>query len=265
MKIPLIFDIKRASTNDGPGLRTVLFLKGCNLNCFWCHNPEGKLPAAQRAVFAESCIRCGACHNICPTPQGCTACGSCAEVCPTHAKRIYGKSYTVDEILAIISADKAFFDATGGGVTFSGGECMLYPDFLQEVAKRCKKNGISVAVDTAGNVPFSSFEAILPYVDLFLYDIKALDPQLHRQGTGVENQLILSNLERLLTAGKQIQIRVPVIPGFNEGEEVARIGAYCAARGFVPEYLPYHAMGEGKKEALEQDCSSKAEDLPKRH
>lgn len=250
MRTPLIFDIKRASTNDGPGLRTVIFFKGCNLDCFWCHNPEGKKPLAQRAFFAAKCIGCGACKDVCPSPAACTACGRCTEGCPAQARRIYGKSYTVDRLFEIIQADAVFFAATGGGVTFSGGECMLYPEFLAEVAKRCKKNGISVAVDTAGNVPFSHFERVLPYVDLFLYDIKALDSELHRKGTGVENGLILQNLECLRERGKQIIIRTPVIPDFNEGAEVERIKAYCILRGLAHELLAYHAFGESKKAAL---------------
>ncbi|MBQ8357370.1 MAG: glycyl-radical enzyme activating protein [Clostridia bacterium] len=250
MKKPLIFDIKRASLNDGPGVRTVIFFKGCNLNCFWCHNPEGKSPDAQIAFFAEKCMGCGNCAKVCASPAACTVCGACVTGCPTEARRLYGKPYTVEELLTAILADKPYYHATGGGVTFSGGECMLYPDFLANVAERCQKNGVSVAVDTAGNVPYAAFERVLPYTDIFLYDIKALDSALHCRGTGVSNTLILKNLDRLQNSGKKMIIRTPVIPDFNQGEEVERIRAYCAARGLTHELLAYHALGESKREAL---------------
>ena len=247
---PLIFDIKRSSTVDGPGVRTAVFLKGCNLNCYWCHNPEGKQAVPQLAFFEEKCVGCGTCKKVCPSPRQCTVCGACTDNCPTQARKLYGKAYTQDELLQIIRADKAFFDATGGGATFSGGECMLYPDFVAAMAKKCQENGITVAVDTAGNVPYSSFEKVLPYADIFLYDIKALDPQLHRRGTDCDNGRILENLEKLLQTGKQIIIRVPVIPNFNDGDELERIKAYCAQRNLTPELLPYHNIGEVKKSAL---------------
>lgn len=236
MKPPLIFDIKRASTSDGPGIRTVIFFKGCNLDCFWCHNPEGKSPARQSAFFSEKCISCGACKT---------------GPCPTQARRIYGKEYSIDMLLSIIKADKSFFDATGGGVTFSGGECMLYPEFLAELAKKCKEKGISVAIDTAGNVPFSAFATVMPYADIFLYDMKCLDPDLHRKGTGNDNTLILQNLHRLIDRGKRVTVRVPSVPGFNEGEEFDRVKRYCEKYGLSCEVLPYHTIGESKKEAIE--------------
>lgn len=250
MRIPLVFDIKRTSTSDGPGIRTVIFFKGCNLNCFWCHNPEGKVAEAQVGFFSEKCVGCGACRRVCAHEETCVACGACVETCPTQARKRYGTVYTVEELLAIIRADQPYFEATGGGVTFSGGECMLYPEFLSELAKACQAHGVSVAVDTAGNVPFSSFETVMPYTDLFLYDIKCLDASLHRKGTGVENRQILENLDRLIACGAKLLIRVPCIPSFNEGEEIERIRAYCEKRGLSYEVLPYHTFGEGKQEAL---------------
>ena len=173
MRAPLIFDIKRSSTVDGPGVRTAVFLKGCNLDCFWCHNPESKRAEGERAFFEAKCIGCGSCEKVCENGRtSCTVCGKCVDVCPTGAVKIYGKSYTPDEIFEIILRDASYFELTGGGVTFSGGECMLYPDFVVEIAKRCFAHGISVAIDTAGCVPFSSFEKVLPFADIFLYDIK---------------------------------------------------------------------------------------------
>lgn len=251
MNEPLVFDIKRSSTSDGPGLRTVVFFKGCNLDCFWCHNPEGKRAHAEMAFFESKCIGCATCKKICRSTRECIACGECATFCPTDALRLYGKHYSADELFEIISTDKPYFDATGGGVTFSGGECMLYPDYIAELASLCKKNGIGVAIDTAGCVPFDSFERVLPYADLFLYDLKAIDPDLHKRGTGRENRLILENLDRLIAAGKRIMIRVPVIPDFNDGDELERIKDFCAKRALECELLPYHEFGIDKKAALE--------------
>ena len=251
METPLIFDIKRSSTVDGPGIRTTVFLKGCNLDCFWCHNPEGKSATAELALFSEKCVACGACLAACKNGLlTCETCGACVETCPEQARKLYGKQISVQSLMDVIKADAEFFRATGGGVTVSGGECLLYPEFVAELAMECKKEGIPVAVDTAGSVPFSHFERVLPYVDLFLYDIKCLDPDLHKRGTGKDNLLILENLERLKKTDKQILIRIPVIPNFNEGEEVERIKAFCKDRNLAFETLAYHAFGEDKKRAL---------------
>lgn len=250
-RIPLIFDIKRTSTTDGPGVRTVVFLKGCNLNCFWCHNPEGKNPERQFACFADKCIACGTCRKVCLSPENCILCGTCVEYCPVQAKKCYGKEYTPEELLAVIETDREYYLATGGGVTFSGGECMLYPEFVKNIAKRCKERGISVAIDTAGAVPYSHFETVLPVADIFLYDIKCLDDALHRRGTGCGNDRILKNLEILRTTGKTIIIRMPVIPGFNDESEVEKVKEYCRERELPLELLNYHEMGEDKRRALE--------------
>lgn len=250
MKVPYVFDIKRSTLSDGDGLRTAIFFKGCNLNCYWCHNPEGKSALPQLAFFADKCTGCGTCQRVCASPDKCEKCFSCALACHSGARRGYGNKYSAEELFSIIALDKHFYTATGGGVTFSGGECMLYADFLASVAKLCYEDGIKVAVDTAGCVPFSEFEKILPYTDLFLYDIKALDEALHIKGTGQSNKLILENLDRLISTGKKITVRVPVIPNFNDGEELERIKLYCAERRLNAEFLPYHEMGEEKKNAL---------------
>lgn len=247
---PLVFDIKRGSTVDGPGIRTTIFFKGCNLDCFWCHNPESKSPRAQLGLLTEKCIHCGVCKEVCEHLECCVLCGKCAANCPAEARKLYGRSYTLNELLEIILADRDYYIATGGGVTFSGGECMLYPDFIAELAKKCFDNGIRVAVDTAGNVTWDRFERIIPYVDHFLYDIKALDPDLHRAGTGAGNARILENLDRLIQTGRAVTIRTPVIPGYNDGDELERISRYCAARGLPHERLKYHTIGESKKVAL---------------
>ena len=244
-QIPYIFDIKRASAVDGPGIRTAVFLKGCNLDCFWCHNPEGKCAAPESAWFAEKCIGCGTCRQYAPDQDD-----EAVAHCPAQARRRYGALYVPNDLMRVLTADRDYYLATGGGVTFSGGECMLYPDFVAEMARRCRAEGISFAVDTAGNVPYASFEKVLPYIDIILYDIKALDPICHRRGTGCGNERILSNLEALRQTGKEIIIRIPQIPHFNEGEEVERICAYCRERGLPYEVLPYHAFGEDKRRAL---------------
>jgi len=245
----MLFDIQGGSYVDGPGVRTTLFFKGCNLNCAWCHNPEGISPHRQRMFFKDKCSGCGQCRAVCEHAP-CVLCGRCAEVCPVGAKKICGREYTVEELFGRVQRDKDFYTATGGGVTCSGGECMLQIEFLEAFLRRCKEAEIHTAVDTAGHVPFAYFERILPHTDLFLYDIKALDSQLHKQLTGVDNQLILSNFEALAQlAPEKLLARVPVVPGANEGEQ-AEIAEYLKKRGIAAEFLPYHAMGEGKRAAL---------------
>ena len=248
---PLIFDIQRSSLVDGPGIRTTVYFKGCNLDCRWCHNPESKSAVRQIAFFEEKCTGCGVCKEVCLEPAECKACGECALYCAYGARKVYGKQYSVSELADIIAKDKNLYDRSGGGATFSGGECMLYPDFIAALASECKQNGISVAIDTAGCVEWSSFERVLPFVDIFLYDIKCIDEELHRKFTGRSNGLILENFERLTKTDKRIIVRVPVIPYFNEGEQMEKIRDYLARfRVEKVEYLPYHDMGEGKKSAL---------------
>lgn len=244
MKAPLIFDIKRSSTVDGPGVRTTVFFKGCNLDCYWCHNPEGKEFSAQIAKFSEKCIGCGTCLDL-------SAQEKAHELCPACAIKLYGESYTPKQLLDIILLDKPYYEQTGGGVTFSGGECMLFPDFLAIIAQKCQENGISVAIDTAGNVDFSHFEKVLPFTDLFLYDVKCIDSALHKKGVGVDNIQILTNLEKLCQCGKKIIVRIPCIPGFNDNDELERIKKYCQSLSLEFEILKYHEFGTSKKKALE--------------
>ena len=249
-----IFDIQRNSYVDGPGIRTTVFFKGCNLRCSWCHNPESQSPKPQMMFFKNKCTGCGKCKEKCPNHlESCELCGKCTLYCLHDAREICGKEYTVDEVLKEILKDKTFYDNSGGGVTFSGGECMLQIDFLEEILKECKKNGIHTAVDTAGHVPFEIFERIIPYTDLFLYDVKCFDSDKHRQYTGVENQLILKNLKSLLAKSTPVWIRIPIIPTVNDTEEeLQMIKEYLSSCG-IPEkveLLPYHAMGEYKYAAI---------------
>ena len=254
MMTATIFDIERSSFVDGPGIRTTVFFKGCNLRCVWCHNPESQSAKPELAFFESRCTHCGKCKEKCPNAlTSCTLCGACATYCPTDARKIYGKEMNVDEVMEEILRDRAFYENSGGGVTFSGGECMLQIDFLEEILKQCKEQGIHTAVDTAGHVPYEYFERILPYTDLFLYDVKAFDSAVHQQYTGVGNERILENLQTLLALGAPIWVRIPTIPTVNASvEEMKKIKAFLDANGAPRkvELLPYHAMGEGKCTAL---------------
>jgi pyruvate formate lyase activating enzyme len=204
--------------------------------------------------YKNKCRNCGKCKEKCPNSlESCALCGKCTFYCPHDAREICGKEYTVDEVLREIRKDKTFYKTSGGGVTFSGGECMLQMDFLEAILKECKRNGIHTAVDTAGHVPFVCFERILPYTDLFLYDIKCYDSEKHKKYTGASNELILSNLKRLLQSGKAIWIRIPIIPDVNDNEEeLLTIKTFLSSYGCPEkvELLPYHDMGEHKYAAL---------------
>ncbi len=249
----MIFDIVRNSFVDGPGIRTTVFFKGCNLACRWCHNPESQVMAAQLMFFKNKCRGCGRCKEVCQNDlQECHACGACATVCHAEARKISGKKVTAEELFAVIEKDKPFYEASGGGVTFSGGECMLQPDFLTELLSLCRAAGIHTAVDTAGAVPWTHFMQIMPYTSMLLYDVKCITEALHREGTGRSNSLILDNLQRLSRefAG-EIIVRVPVIGGFNDSrEEMGKIAAFLHFLGHRVELLPYHKMGEHKYDAL---------------
>lgn len=246
----MIFDIQRNSFVDGPGIRTTVFFKGCNLNCAWCHNPESQDFKPQLMFYRDKCINCGKCKEICPYHlEKCVLCGKCELYCPVDARKICGKKYTVDEVFDSIVKDKEFYNNSGGGVTFSGGECMLQIDFLYKILKKCKENGIHTAIDTAGHIPFENFEKILPYTDMFLYDIKIFDSNKHKKYVGVGNELIMANLKKLFETGIKIWIRIPVISGINDDtEEMIRIREFLAHCGKPDkiELLPYHAMGENK-------------------
>ena len=250
----MVFDVQGSSFVDGPGIRTTVFFKGCNLRCAWCHNPESQSAEKQLLYYKDKCTGCEKCLEKCPNGmRTCDFCGKCEFYCLAEARRVCGKAYTVEELFAQIVADKRFYETSGGGVTFSGGECMLQLDFLCELLKKCKEEGIQTAVDTAGHVPFASFEQIMPLTDLFLYDIKVMDNEKHKTFVGVDNTLILSNLAELLQRGKRVWVRVPVVAGVNDREEDMRaIRAFFEKHGFPEkvELLPYHAMGEGKALAL---------------
>lgn len=254
MNKAIFFDIQRNSFVDGPGIRTTVFFKGCNLKCAWCHNPESQSAKPQMMFYKDKCTGCGKCKSVCPYHlEQCELCGKCTLYCPVDARMVCGKEHTVDEVLKEVLKDQAFYETSGGGVTFSGGECMLQIDFLAEILKKCKENGIHTAVDTAGHIPFESFEKILPYTDLFLYDIKIFDSQKHKQYVGVSNELILENLKKLFERKAKLWIRIPIIPDVNDSiEEIQKIKDFLKTIGTAEkiELLPYHAMGENKYRAI---------------
>lgn len=249
-----IFNIQRLSFVDGPGIRTTVFFKGCNLKCAWCHNPESQAFAPQLLFYKEKCTNCGKCKEVCPNNlQKCDLCGKCEMVCPAKARRVCGKQYTVEQLAQEIAKDKVFFESSNGGVTFSGGECMLQADFLAKILKCTKKLGIHTAVDTAGCVKWENFERIIPYTDLFLYDVKCIDGNMHKKFIGADNALILENLSKLLKKGCNVIVRIPLIVGVNDTlEEMQKIKDFLAKHGYQTgvEILPYHALGENKWRAI---------------
>lgn len=260
-----IFNIQHFSIHDGPGIRTTVFFKGCPLNCWWCHNPES-MESRNQLIYREmKCIRCGDCIAACPAgalsfdEQGvvrsdalCTLCGRCAEVCPTEAMEMVGKGATVEEIMKEIEKDQVFYQESGGGVTFSGGEPLLQPSFLKSLLAACKSKGLHTAVDTSGYAAWETIESILDLVDLFLYDIKHLDEEKHKKYTGVSNRIILENLKKLALVHSHIWIRVPVIPGINDDDDhIREIGAFVRSLNVENLFLlPYHNIAAHKYSRL---------------
>jgi pyruvate formate lyase activating enzyme len=272
----IIFDIKQYALHDGPGIRTTVFLKGCPLCCRWCHNPEGIGTSPQIVYRKRRCIACGECLLVCPeealslTPAGvvtdrvlCNSNGACAEICPGSARELVGKTLSPEEILETVKKDSPFYSQSGGGVTFSGGEPLMQPDFLFECLKLCGQEGIHRAVDTSGYAELEVVKQIARQTDLFLYDLKFMDSEKHRHFTGVSNQLILSNLKYLARSGARIIIRIPVIPGINDDDaNIDLVGMYLR---ILPEIetvhiLPYHGHQENKYVRL--DVEYKAKDIP---
>jgi pyruvate formate lyase activating enzyme len=204
--------------------------------------------------YKRKCINCGKCKQLCANNnQKCSLCGNCVKNCPTEARVISGKKYTADEVISEILKDKRLYESSGGGVTFSGGECMMQIEFLEELLKRCKEKELHTAIDTAGNLPYDFFERVIPYTDLFLYDVKCYDKDKHEQYTGSSNEKILDNLAKLLDSDTPVWIRIPVISGINDStEEIKNIKSFLDTYGKPEkvELLPYHALGENKYEAL---------------
>lgn len=271
----LVFDIKRYAINDGPGIRVTIFMKGCPLHCRWCHNPESISREVQKMYTRSKCIGCGECVSICPlqacelTPAGivtdrerCIACGACAQVCPAKATEMSGQYQSVDDLLAVIVRERPFFDQSGGGVTFSGGEPLMHPQFLCEILDACGRAGIHRTVDTSGMVKTETLLEVAGRTDLFLYDLKLMDAEKHRQWTGAGNRKILQNLQALAESGAEIRIRIPLIKGVNDDNQ--NIEATAAFVAGLPgprkeiDLLPYHNVAAGKFAKLQRDFTAES-------
>ncbi len=263
-----VFNIQKYSLHDGPGIRTTVFLKGCPLDCWWCHNPESRRLGREIMSWPSRCMGCGSCADVCPTGaitmvegvaiidrEKCNLCGKCAEVCGAGAKEVVGEELTVAQVMAEVMKDSVFYEQSGGGVTFSGGEPLMQPEFLEQLLLKCKEEELHTALDTCGFAPWSVFERIIPLTDLFLYDVKMMDDEKHRQYTGASNRLILDNLRKLAATEGEIWARIPIIPGINDDHQnLVQTGEFLAEIGLRDvNILPYHSMGEDKYRRLQED------------
>ncbi len=263
MNQPLIFDIKRYAINDGPGIRITIFFKGCPLKCAWCHNPESQSPEQQKLYTASRCIGARDCIDVCSnnaltlTPEGittdwerCNLCGKCADACPAKAIEMSGRFYSTQELLQIIEKERVYFEQSGGGVTISGGEPLMFPEYLIELLALCKQAGIHTAVDTSGFARKETLLRVAEFTDLFLYDLKLMDPILHKKWTGVSNQLILTNLKLLAESGANINIRIPLVKNVNSSEnslkEMVVFITQLPGNKITVNLLPYHKNASNK-------------------
>ena len=261
-----IFDIKHFAVHDGPGIRTTLFLKGCPLKCVWCHNPESISPKPQLSFLVNKCVGCRKCEEVCAhgvhifennshtlIRENCVSCGKCEKACYAGAITLYGKDATLAEVVNELVEDAEFY-GDKGGVTLSGGECLSQADFCAELLAELKKQGIHTAVDTCGFVKKEAIDKVLPYTDLFLYDIKAFDEDVHIKCTGQSNKLILENLEYIDSLGKDIEIRIPFVPEYNENE-IEKIAKYLRTLKSIKavKVLPYHNYAKNKYDSLDME------------
>jgi len=263
----IISDIKRFAIHDGDGIRTTVFFKGCPLKCVWCHNPEGISFKPQLAYYKEKCLNCGECVSVCPSSAhsitenihffdrtNCISCGKCESACIGDALKFYGTEMTVSDLLSVAMEDKEFYDNSGGGVTLSGGECLMQADFCAEFLKLLKENGINTAVDTCGFVSREALDKVIPYTDIFLYDLKSFGEDVHIKCTGQSNRIILENLKYLDECGKKTEIRIPYVPGYNS-DQMEKISAFIRELKNVKKVrvLPYHNYAGSKYLSLDME------------
>jgi pyruvate formate lyase activating enzyme len=279
----IVFNIQRFSLHDGPGIRTTVFLKGCSLHCFWCHNPEGIALKPEIQFFPERCILCGACVDTCEHGANsiqdqtllfsrdlCAACGKCVDTCYAEARLRVGRDMTAAAVLQEILTDRPYYATSGGGVTLSGGEPALQPEFAQEILAGCKAQGIHTAIETAGNVPWANLACLLPVTDLILMDLKHMDPLKHRAAVGVSNVRLLQNARRLVAqTNLPILFRIPVIPGVNDSladvsaiadfvRQMVEVRATRAQPGTIAlDLLPFHRLAGDKYRSLDSDYRAK--------
>lgn len=270
-----ITNIQKFSIHDGDGIRTSVFFKGCPLRCEWCHNPETQRYDREMQFDSGKCTGCGTCASVCPghalvmkegkpvlDKEVCTLCKKCANFCPEGLREVVGREYTVKELVKELLKDQMFYEESGGGVTLSGGEVMAMDmDFILAVVRELKRQDINLAIDTCGYVPYERFQAILPYTDTFLYDVKVMDAELHKRYTGADNKLILDNLARLSADGARIYIRIPTIKEVNGNEKnMKETIAFLKEHDIHPaqvNLLPYHDTGSGKYPKLDMEYKGK--------
>ena len=261
----IIFSIEEFAIYDGPGIRANVFFKGCPLRCLWCHNPEGLEAPSELAYYKEKCIGCGECVKACPhgahyinehgehvfDREKCVACGKCTQSCFASALELFGDEVTVDELLPKLLEDRDFYESSGGGVTLSGGECLVWSNFASELLSALKKEGISTAVDTCGHISREAIDRVIDYTDVFLYDIKGMNVDAHINNTGVSNEKLLENLKYIDSRGKKIEIRIPFVPDHNDAD-IEAIGSFLSKLKNVSgvRVLPYHNFSGSKYEAL---------------
>lgn len=263
-----ILDISRMTMHNGPGIRTVVYFKGCPLRCLWCSTPESQNTYQEIGIFQSKCIQCGKCEQVCPQkgltldagevhiPRAlCVKCGTCAASCNADALRVLGRSMTVDEVLTEVKKDKIFYQHSGGGVNLSGGEPLMHIDFAEKLMRCLHADGIRVGVDTSGYAPWEHIERILPYTAFFLWDIKHMDPIVHKKLTGVSNELILANARAIAARDIPIYLRLPMITGYNDSEE--NIRQVCAFAQTLPslveiDLIPLHHLGTARYQSLDR-------------
>jgi pyruvate formate lyase activating enzyme len=277
MKKATIFNIQKFCIHDGPGIRTTVFFKGCPLTCIWCHNPESQFFDKEMLFLAHKCVQCYQCEQYCGhgalqktatkityNSTACVFCGTCVDVCINNAREVAGQEYSVSDLMEEIEKDRPFYEQSKGGVTLSGGEVMCQIDFVEELVKRCHRKGISVAIDTCGYAPFDSYVRIMEYVDLFLYDIKLMDPLLHHRYTGKDNTMILYNLQKIVSLGAKVNLRIPLIAGINT--DINNIDMIINFTRQMPIHgvnlLPYHNISRDKYTRLAMEYAQESMSRP---